>query len=182
MKPVLIILSDLWGKEKSDWIQFYTRHLSAIYEISFYDSCTLAGVDKSVYQENRLHEQFVNGGISKAVENLINEEHKIVDVLAFSVGGVIAWKTALKKECVRDIFALSSTRLRVEVEKPDCYIRLFYGEKDRYQPRSNWFERLEIKNNIIPNALHEMYRDKSVAEIICKEISAYRKGAMTKLD
>lgn len=182
MKPVLIILSDLWGKEKSDWIQFYTSHLSSIYEISFYDSCTLAGVDKSVYQENKLHEQFVNGGISKAVENLINEGHKIIDVLAFSVGGVIAWKAALKGECVRAIFALSSTRLREEIEKPHCYIRLFYGEKDKYQPRSDWFERLEIKKNVIPNALHEMYRDKSVAESICREISAYRKDRITTPD
>lgn len=175
MKPVLIVLSDLWGREKSDWIQFYTKPLSSIYTVKFYDSCELGGVDKSAYQESKLHEQFVNGGISGAVENLKAEGHKIIDILAFSIGGVIGWKAALNEMNIRAFFALSSTRLRYETEKPNCYIRLFYGEMDKYQPNSDWFEQLELENKIIPNALHEMYRDENVARFICQEISATRK-------
>ncbi|WP_321281146.1 hypothetical protein [Marinifilum fragile] len=175
MKPVLIVLSDLWGREKSDWIQFYSKPLSSIYTVKFYDSCELGGVDKSAYQESKLHEQFVNGGISRAVENLKAEGHKIIEILAFSIGGVIGWKAALNEMNIRAFFALSSTRLRYETEKPNCYIRLFYGEKDKYQPNSDWFEQLELKNNIIPNVSHEMYRDENVARFICQEILATRK-------
>jgi hypothetical protein len=33
MKPRLIILSDLWGKEKSDWVSNYVALLKDMFEI-----------------------------------------------------------------------------------------------------------------------------------------------------
>lgn len=175
MKPVLLILSDLWGKEKSEWTQFYTSHLSSIYTIKYYDSCELASVDKSIDREEKLHTQFVNGGIEKAVDSLVAQGHKHVDVLAFSVGGVIAWKAALSGLNINALFAVSSTRLRKETEKPNCHIQLFYGEDDPSKPEQTWYEQLELEEFIFPNSPHEMYRDKEVAKKICQEILAYNK-------
>jgi hypothetical protein len=49
MKPKLIMLSDLWGKEKSEWITDYVAVLESKFEIMFYDCCELGGVDKTIY-------------------------------------------------------------------------------------------------------------------------------------
>ena len=173
MKPTLLIFSDLWGKEKSEWIQFYTDELSSIYEIKYYDSCELAEVDKSNYQEEMLHAQFVAGGIALTIDKLIAEDHNNIDVLAFSAGGVIAWKAALGGMNVKALFAVSSTRLRKEIQTPNCHIQLFYGEDDHYKPERTWFEQLNLEELIFPNSSHEMYRSKEIAQKICQEIIAY---------
>ena len=61
-KQRIIILSDLWGEEKSDWIVHYISILEKYFEVKYYDSCILGGVDKSDYSEESLHHQFVTGG------------------------------------------------------------------------------------------------------------------------
>ena len=83
-KPVLILLSDLWGKEKSGWIENYSRILKDHLEVRYYDSCELGEVDKSVYKEGSPHKRFIDGGIDKAVENLIKREQGNAGILAFS--------------------------------------------------------------------------------------------------
>ena len=49
MKPKLIILSDLWGKEKSNWVSDYVELLKNKFEIQYYDCCDLGGIDKTDY-------------------------------------------------------------------------------------------------------------------------------------
>jgi hypothetical protein len=51
MKPRLIILSDLWGKEKSEWVKGYIEILESEFDIKFYDCCELGEVDKGDYSE-----------------------------------------------------------------------------------------------------------------------------------
>jgi hypothetical protein len=170
MKPRLIILSDLWGKEKSDWVSAYVEQLRNKFEIQYYDCCELGAIDKTNYTEENLHSQFVNGGIEKAVEHLLKVEKNEIDILAFSIGGTIAWKGAMKGLNVRSLFAVSSTRLRYENEIPNGAIKLYYGENDSNTPSENWFEKHSIDFEIIKNKEHNFYIEKDFAASICKEI------------
>jgi hypothetical protein len=170
MKPRLIILSDLWGKEKSDWTLYYIELLKDIFEIQYYDCCELGAIDKTNYTEENLHSQFVNGGIEKGVENLFKAEKNQVDILAFSVGGTIAWKAALEGLNVQNLFAVSSTRLRYKNEIPNGGIKLYFGENDSNKPSENWFEKHSINFEIIKNKEHDFYIGKEFATLICSEI------------
>ena len=170
MQPRLIILSDLWGKEKSDWVFDYVERLKNKFEIQFYDCCELGAIDSTDYTEESLHLQFVNGGIQTGIENLLEAEENQIDVLAFSVGGTIAWKAALKGLNVRLLLAVSSTRLRHEEEIPNGVIKLYYGENDINKPSSNWFEKHSINYEIIKNKGHHFYTQKEFAISICNEI------------
>jgi hypothetical protein len=157
MKPRLIILSDLWGKEKSGWVSNYVSLLKDKFEIQYYDCCELGSIDKINYTEENLHSQFVNGGIEKVVENLLKAEKNQIDVLAFSIGGTIAWKATLKGLNVRQLFAVSSTRLRYENEIPNGIIKLYYGENDTNKPSNDWFGKYSIDLEIIKNKEHNFY-------------------------
>jgi pimeloyl-ACP methyl ester carboxylesterase len=170
MKPRLIILSDLWGKEKSNWVAGYIQLLNDKFEIQYYDCCGLGEIDKTNYTEENLHNQFINGGIEKAVTNLLKTEKNQIDILAFSIGGTIAWKAALMGLNVRSLFAVSSTRLRYEDKIPNGAIKLYYGENDRNKPSNDWFEKHSIDFEIIKNKEHDFYTKNDSSTLICNEI------------
>jgi hypothetical protein len=170
MKPRLIILSDLWGKEKSDWVSNYVSLLKGKFEIQYYDCCEFGAIDKTNYTEENLHKQFINGGIEKVVENLLKAEKNQIDVLAFSIGGTIAWKATLKGLNVRQLFAVSSTRLRYENEIPNGIIKLYYGENDSNKPSADWFGKYSIDFEIVKNKEHDFYTEKECITSICMEI------------
>ncbi|WP_017258654.1 hypothetical protein [Pedobacter arcticus] len=170
MKPKLIILSDLWGKANFEWTAYYITILKKHFEISYYDSCELGDIDTLNYTEDNLHQQFNNGGIDKAVENLYKLEPELSIVLGFSVGGYIAWKALLNHKMTNHIFAVSSTRLRKETTKPNGKINLFFGENDIYKPNNEWFKTLALKKQLIKNEGHNFYRNPVWAEKLCQEI------------
>jgi hypothetical protein len=170
MKPRLVILSDLWGKEKSEWVQDYVAVLESKFEIQFYDCCELGGIDKTIYTEEHLHNQFLGGGIDNAVKNVLLLEKDKIDILAFSIGGTIAWKAILKGLKVDRLFAVSSTRLRYETEAPDCEIKLYFGEKDDFNPDSKWFGNHQVGFEILEKKDHQMYLEKDFKNLICNEI------------
>jgi pimeloyl-ACP methyl ester carboxylesterase len=170
MKPRIIILSDLWGKEKSDWVTGYVELLEDKFEIQYYDCCELGEIDKTNYTEENLHNQFINGGIEKGVENLLKTEKNKIDILAFSIGGAIAWKAALMGLNVRSLFAVSSTRLRYEDVIPNGAIKLYYGENDSNKPSNDWFENHSIDFKVIKNKEHDFYTKNDSSTLICNEI------------
>jgi hypothetical protein len=176
MRKRLIILSDLWGKEKSEWLINYTQILGEYFDITFYDSCELGAIDKSDYSENHLHKQFISGGIEKAVESLILIEKEKATILAFSIGGTIAWQFGLKSEKIDRLFCVSSTRLRHEKLRPKGAITLYFGSKDNYKPDINWLDRMKLNSHILDNKEHQFYREPEDAEYICKQIIASIKG------
>lgn len=178
MKPRLVILSDLWGKNNSEWVKTYEEILKSFYEIEFYDCCELGEVNTSDYTEAKLHEQFVNGGIETAVDKLIHLEKGEIDVLAFSIGGTIAWKSALKGLVIGNLFAVSSTRLRYETKVPNCKIRLFFGEKDTNKPDEDWFNKPRIAYEIIQDKGHNVYSESSFTRRICDEILRKRRDKL----
>ena len=163
MKPRLIIISDLWGVQRSDWLGNYVERLKDKFEIQYYDSCELGGIDTSVYQQNDLHEQFVHGGIELATKRLFNIEKERVVALAFSVGGAIAWKAGLKGLPIDKLYAVSSTRLRYESQKPLAEIKLIFGEKDAYQPSEDWSRKIGVDIKLVKNKNHEFYREEEFA-------------------
>lgn len=169
-KPKLLILSDIWGKEKSEWIDEYTSVLTPYFKIQYYDICCLGEIDKNQYTEEKLHLQFVNGGIEKATANLLKLEKEPVYILGFSTGGHIAWRAGLYGLKIKYLFAVSSTRLRYETEKPKTNINLSYGDNDPYIPRPIWFQKMGLSARFYKDEAHEMYRKKEIAKDIHQSI------------
>lgn len=171
MPKRLILLSDLWGKERSDWINPYFRALSNNFDIQYYDVQTLGNINvPDSKTEGFLHQAFINGGIDEAVKNILQKETQIIDVLAFSIGGTIAWKAALEGLKVNRLVCVSSTRLRYETQQPHCKIKLFYGELDDYKPSKEWLNTMKLSSEIIPNEDHEFYRNQQYVSFISQEI------------
>lgn len=171
LKRRLLILSDLWGKEKADWVEYYQQALQHDFNIHFYDCCELADVDKSGYTQDALHKQFLNDGIEKAVEKLLTFETDKVTILAFSIGGTIAWKFAHASQKVSALYCVSSTRLRYETVKPTAKIQLWYGEYDHFRPSKDWFDQIDVDYDILKGEDHELYTKpvfavKAIAQIL----------------
>jgi len=170
MKPKLLILSDLWGFNNTIWVENYVELLKSDFQITVYDSRKLAGISETNLTEKKLHSQFINGGINTAVATLLRLEKKEVTVLAFSIGGTIAWKAALKNLKITQLFAVSSTRLRYETEKPNCSIQLIFAEKDAFTPNNDWFKKLNLESELIKNGAHEIYKNETLTTRFCNRI------------
>lgn len=170
MRPRLLILSDLWGKAKSSWVDDYINLLQDTFEIQFYDCCELGGVDTTIFIEENIHSQFVNGGIERAVDVLLDKEKKQVFMLAFSIGGTIAWKAALNGLNIETLYLISSTRLRYEIQAPSCNLKLYYGDQDNYIPDISWFINFQIIPELNKNKSHLMYVEKDFIHLICDVI------------
>ena len=170
MKPRLLILSDLFGGKDPEWIKIYTDLLKSKFEIQYYDVLELANIDSDNFIESEIHNQFLNGGIDKAVQNLLQLETGKLIVLGFSIGGTIAWKASLKGLNTSHLFAVSSTRLRYETEVPSGIVRLCFGEKDPNKPNPKWFLDLNIDNEILEDNSHQLYLIENNIPLICNDI------------
>lgn len=159
----LLVLSDLWGTPKSDWVHQYTKLLNEKYNVEYIDCTVLAELDLSDYTQEALHQQFVNGGIDRAVQNLKSKITTEVHILAFSVGGTIGWQCALITPFIQKLVCVSSTRLRKEVQKPTCETVLFFGEQDAFAPKTAWFEGMKLVPTLLENKTHDMYKESQVA-------------------
>lgn len=173
VKPRLLILSDLFGGNNPEWVKIYMNLLQSKFEIQYYDVLELANIDSDNFIESEIHNQFLNGGIDKAVQNLLQLETGKVIVLGFSIGGTIAWKASLKGLNTSHLFAVSSTRLRYETEVPNGIVRLYFGEKDPNKPNSQWFLDLNIENEILKGNNHQLYLTENNAALVCNDILKY---------
>lgn len=170
MKPVLIIISDLCGIVAPNGIQFYLDRLGSKFDIRYYDARALASIGVATLSKQQLHNEFVEGGIDAAVANLLRLECTELSLLAFSIGGTIAWKAALKGLKAKNLYLISSTRLRYETQKPKCNIWLLYAENDKFRPKAHWFEKLDLESILVKNATHEIYKNNQIAEQISNRI------------
>lgn len=170
MNKRLVILSDLWGIEKSEWLVNYTRILETTFDIVYYDSCELGEVDKSVYTQDNLHKQFVQKGIEKAVEKLIELEKNPVYILAFSIGGTIAWRFGIKSHSITSLNCVSSTRLRYETKVPSGNISLYFGKNDAFKPTTVWLDDMATNYQIVPDKDHLMYNEPEFAKQLSQKI------------
>ncbi len=168
MKPRLLILSDLFGGKDSQWVKIYMNLLQSKFEIQYYDVVELANIDSDNFIESEIHNQFLNGGIDKAVQNLLQLETGKLIVLGFSIGGTIAWKAGLLGLKINSLTAISSSRIRYESQNPDCRITLIYGELDMFKPDYEWIIKSGLQVEIIKNEGHDFYRKFESVEIILK--------------
>jgi len=167
MKPRLIILSDLFGGKNPEWIKLYSEILKSKFDIQYYDVLELGNIYLDNFIESDIHNQFLNGGIDKAVKNLLDYERGEVAILGFSIGGAIAWKASLKGLNISQLVAVSSTRLRFETKIPECKIKLYFGGKDLNAPNLQWFSNLKISHHFFENQDHQLYLKKKNAFLIC---------------
>lgn len=167
MAEKLIILSDMWGVKKGLWITSYFGYLQQYYDITFYDCQQLAFIDDITNTEENLHSAFVNGGIDTAVTHLLKKQTEACHVLAFSTGGTIAWKAALKGLPVKSLTAISATRIRKETIGPEVDMNLIFGECDKFKPELKWAKKVGVDLNVIPNFGHELYSDEKIIGEVC---------------
>ena len=168
-KKRLLILSDLWGLKNAGWLSNYITPLQQFYEVLLYDSRQLASLNITDESENSIHQNFVNGGIDKAVESLLQTETKTVRILAFSVGGTIAWKYALASGNVDRLVCVSSTRLRHEKLRPAGEVTLCYGQADPFKPTDQWFNAMKLESFLMDGMGHELYKDEGVAGLVANQ-------------
>ncbi|MEL6637707.1 MAG: alpha/beta hydrolase [Bacteroidota bacterium] len=159
-QPRLLTLTDLWGARRFDWWQHYEKRLGAHWEIEHYDATELAQIDLQRYEEEALHRQFVNGGIVRAVAELLRREagRPPAHVLAFSVGATIAWRALRAGLSARFLLAVSATRLRYESDFPQVPGVLLYGANDPYRPASDWLPHCPLPTLLLPEVGHDCYR------------------------
>lgn len=170
MKKKLLILTDLWGLRKASFLNRYLDEFEAYFEIRVIDSLELACIDKRVYTKESLHRQFINGGIDRAVERLVLSLEEPVHILAFSIGGVIAWKAAMRSSYVEYLTCVSSTRLRLETERPSCQFSLVFGSNESYGPLVEWFEKMDTHRIEISGGEHDFYRYNKEISVIKEQV------------
>ncbi|WP_149304042.1 dienelactone hydrolase family protein [Pareuzebyella sediminis] len=170
MAERLVILSDMWGSKKGLWITSYLGYLQQYFDITFYDCQELGDLEVAVSSEENIHHAFVNGGIDTAVAHLLKKENEPAHYLGFSVGGAIAWKANNMGVPMKSLYAVSATRVRVETQKPNCPIRLLFGDQDIYRPKSTWYEKMGIERELIKNFGHEMYTDEKMIKKVCLDL------------
>ncbi|MEL7220032.1 MAG: hypothetical protein AAGJ93_01865 [Bacteroidota bacterium] len=166
IKPECIVLSDLWGKRKAFPLNSHKQLLEAHFRVHYFDSTLLAEIPPIITTQDELHQAFVQGGLTKAVENLSKQKINASCIIGYSVGGVIAWHYVIQQPKVTSLLAISATRLRYENIKPACSIQLFYGEQDPYQPTQEWYEQLGLNRQIIPLYGHDIYRIDNLKKIL----------------
>lgn len=160
----------MWGWTKSEWIKSYISLLDPYFNIKLYDSGLLANVDYSYDTEKQIHTQFIGGGIDLAVKSIINAETEKVNVLAFSIGGTIAWKAGMNGLEIGNLFIVSSTRIRYEIQKPNCEIRLYFGEYDSFKPDDRWFREMKLNFVDLKSGQHNIYENEKIAHRICSDM------------
>jgi len=170
MAEKLVVLSDMWGAKKGLWIASYFGYLQQYYDIVFHDCQQLGNIDVPVSSEENVHRAFVEGGIDAAVASLLKKETKPAHYLAFSTGGTIAYKAALKGLPMKSLTAISATRIRLEEQRPDTQLNLLYGECDPNKPDMEWSQQVGVDFKIAPNFGHMLYSDEKIISEVCLEL------------
>ena len=157
----IVIVSDLWGI-KGDWFAEYEAILSDHYQLSFINACSLAEINVEDYSEDKIHQQFVNGGIDLAVTKLLKQEPTNKIYLGCSIGGVILWKAALQGFQMEKLITISSTRLRYETARPANLHKMYFGKNDTNIPNPTWINSIGTEYVVMVDGDHEIYKDKSI--------------------
>jgi hypothetical protein len=170
MAERLVIVSDMWGIKKGLWITSYLGYLQQHFDITFYDSQQLAHLEVLIYSKENIHRAFVNGGIDTAAAHLLKKEKEPAHYLGFSTGGVIAWKANLSGLPMKSLYTVSATRIRSETKTPKCPTTVLFGDGDIYRPKSEWYEKNQVKGELIKGFGHTMYSDDKVIQKVCLDL------------
>lgn len=172
MSKKLVILSDMWGSKNGLWITSYLGYLQQYYDITFYDSQQLANITLTINTAENVRKEFDSGGIDIAAAHLLKNETMPSNYLAFGTGGVIAWRAALHGLPMESLYAVSSSRLRLESQQPQSDIELLFGEHDEFKPSQKWIDQMGVKTQIVKNFGHDLYTDEKIIIKVCQDLLA----------
>lgn len=170
MKERLLLISDLWGFQNSDWLELYLGQLEQHFEVSIFDCYVQSDIDLTLTSETAIHQYFIKQGMTICSEKLAEITQNKTSILAFSIGGTIAWKTALKGIQFNLFFAVSSTRLRLENKRPTGNIHLFYGTHDNSRPTDAWFTENNISYTLFNDKKHNLYIEQDCIQTLCSSL------------
>lgn len=170
MAERLVVLSDMWGSRQGLWITSYLGYLQQYFEIVYYDSQELAGLDLPVKTRENLCEALAEGGYETAVSHLLSKEKTPSHYLTFCAGGSIAWRAALKGLPIKSLYAISPLWLDQETRRPECPVTLMYGERHLERPDRIWSETLGVPTFVEPNFGRDLYTDEKIIGKICLQI------------
>ncbi len=171
MKERLLIISDLWGFKNTPWLQEYIRLLSPNFELTFFDSNKNAQIPSTLTSQLDIHQYFTQKkGLEHSVVQLQKQGNQKTSILAFSIGGTIAWKAIQKGFKFNTFIAVSSTRLRLEKKRPSGNIKLFFGTEDKYAPTNAWFTKNNISYTLIKDKKHNLYTIQDSIQTICSSL------------
>lgn len=170
MSERLVILSDLWGPRKGLWITSYLGYLQQYFDITYYDTSQLADLDVRHPTAASLTEAFGEGGMERAVKNLVSKEPQPAHYLAFCAGGSVVWNAVKKGLPAKSLYAISPMNLHRESEGTACPVKVLYGEYMDDKPSKNWAAQNEVSLEIFPRFGHDMYSDEKVIQKVCQEL------------
>ncbi|MFM1877218.1 MAG: hypothetical protein RLZZ241_84 [Bacteroidota bacterium] len=170
MAERLVIISDMIGTRQGLWIASYLGYLQQYFDIVYYDSQELAGVDLMVKTRENLCEALMEGGYSTGVSSLIAKEKRPSHYLAFCAGGTIAWKAALQGLPIKSLYAISPLWLQEETNRPQCSVHLIYGETHKERPSAQWAKHLEVPIQVIENFGRDLYSDEKIIKKVCAQL------------
>ena len=170
MAERLVVLSDMWGSRRGLWITSYLGYLQQYFDIVYYDSQELAGLDLVVKTRENLSKALSQGGYDTAVTQLLAREKTPSHYLSFCVGGTLAWKAALKGLPMKSFYAISPPSLEREQLKPDCPVKLLYGELHQERPGADWADPMQVNMRVEPKFGQELYSDEKIIRKVCLEL------------
>jgi len=170
MAERLVILSDLWGAKKGLWITSYLGYLQQYFDIVYYDTSQLADLDTGLTSAEDLCTAFDNGGLERAVRNLMAKESTPGHYLTFCAGGTVVWNAAKEGLPVESLYAVSPLNMHRETDVPDCQLTLVYGEYMDNRPSKDWALNMGAPMEIIPRFGREMYSDEKIIQKVCKDL------------
>lgn len=170
MAERLVILSDLWGAKKGLWITSYLGYLQQYFDIVYYDTSQLADLNTGLPTAENLCDAFDNGGLERAVRNLMAKETTPSHYLTFCAGGTVVWNAAKKGLPVKSLYAVSPMHMHRESDSLDCEVTLVYGEYMDNRPSKSWALNKGVPMEIIPRFGREMYSDEKIIQKVCKDL------------
>lgn len=170
MAERLVILSDMWGCKKDLWITSYLGYLQPYFDITFYDSQQLAGIESKWHSEENLMNEFFNGGIDRGVAHLLRKENEKSHYLTFCAGGAIGWKANLLGLPIKSLYIVAAGGLEDIVEKPTCPVTMVYGDLHTNKPSEAWSKKIGIPMELVPNFGRELYTDEKIITRVCQDL------------
>ena len=162
MTERLVVLSDIWGAKKGMWITSYLGYLQQYFEIVYYDTQQLAGIEIVNYTPDEVGTALNNGGLETAISQLRIKEQIPSHYLSFCCGGLIAWKAALEGIPMKSLFAVSPLNIHLENERPDIPVTLLYGENQEDRPTQEWADHMNVPIEVVPKFGRQLYTDEKI--------------------
>ncbi|MBD0850629.1 hypothetical protein [Maribacter arenosus] len=157
MAERLIVISDMWGAKKGIWATSYLVYLQQYFDVTYYDSQQLANIDLVDNSGERLKDAFLNGGVDKAIAQLMLNEKEPCHYVGFGIGGTIAWQANLQGLPMKSLYMVSTTPVGYENNKLGIPTKMVYGELDANLPPKKWFDQIEEEHEIIKGFGHDLY-------------------------